>query len=349
MAPVPCSASTCTDTTDASLKISCDTCKLLFHCNCVSVREELSVVLSRASGFFWRCPSCNNNDVNSVRFEKILTFMESMTKYSFVPPKMASDSTIVPENPAITTDNDAMEIGESLVRDPVVPRAKRSRSMTPSILLTVKSRRLDFNTVDPDEVPVLPAQTAAATDIIDDIANVAPKVDLKACVMPKYDKFLYISQFKPDTNAEKIRNFVVEKLKCNPNSISCQKLISSKRDPSLPLSFISFKIGTTKKLAKKILKNDFWPAGLVAKEFEDRSKNANPPRQAANQILKSQQNRKHPDDGHLVRAQANGNRRTHSQHNNQGGRQLNFQPLQGHRQRHQNSSAMTWRVSQKKN
>lgn len=286
--------------------------------------------------------------------------MESMTNNLFVPPNLASIPDTVPDKINDFIDDDAMEIADSLVDGVQVLRSKRSRSMTPNIQKTVKSRRLNLNVVDPDAVAGTSTQAPAAADthnvpnvsadadIMNSIVNGEPKVDLNACVMPKFDKFLYIAQFKPDTNVEKIRNFVVNKLKCDPESILCQKLISSKRDPSLPLSFVSFKIGTTKNLAKKILKKDFWPSGLVAKEFEDRSKNGKLPPQASNRQETSQNSRNQHDNRQMVKPQTHRQRRVKPQvvTNHQGRRWLNPQPQpQRQHQRQHNSTTMAWRVS----
>ena len=271
--------------------------------------------------------------------------MESMTINSFVPPSIASTSNTVPDNNADKIDNDAMETNEIEAVGTKTIGPKRSRSLTPSIPHTVKSRRLDFNVVDQDEVSGQRAVTSADSDIINNIIPAVLKSDLKTCVVPKFDRFIYISQFKPDTSADKIRNFVVEKLNCKTELIFCQKLVSTKRDPSLPLSFVSFKIGTSKHLAKKILKNGFWPAGLIAKEFEDHSKNAKAPRQTQTRIMTTQSNQQ-PQNARPVISRSFNKASQQAMNNHQNGRQRNQQAPVG-QQRRQHNSTMTWRVSQK--
>ena len=294
MSATICAAEKCTASSDSQMKLLCDTCRSTFHCTCVSVKEELSVLLKRNPGFFWRCPSCNTNDVNAIRFEKILTFMENMTtSLSSSPPKTASDLCNL-DNPSSLNDNDAMEVEqpENLAAGPSY--AKRSRSLTPNIGQTVKSRKLNFDVSDPEaaynartiKIATVPNPTVSmsTSDLAADVFVGQSTLDLNACVMPKYDRFIYISQFKPQTSIDKIKDFIVNKLKCKSELITCQKLISSKRDPTLPLSFVSFKVGTTKNVAKKILKDNFWPTGVTAKIFEDRSKNDNSSRPGVSRI-----------------------------------------------------------------
>ena len=342
---VPCSASTCSGSNNAIMSLSCDTCRLSFHCICVSVKEELSVLLSRVPGFFWRCPTCSTTDANTIRFEKILTIMESMKQLVPPPTQMASILTNVPEQ-SNKSDEDAMDVSNIVEGVTTILRTKRSHSTTPSIMQTIKSRRLDFNAADPDETTGENVHNTAPTNILDDIISSEPDTDLNACVMQKYDRYLYISKFKPDTSADKIRDFIVGKLNCSSDSIICQKLISAKRNPDLPLSFVSFKIGTCKKMAKKILKNGFWPAGLTAKAFEDRSKNANPPpRQGVSRLQPAQ-----PQHQRQKQRQSNMmNTVNHPNPNTTQGRgHRNCQaPVPRLRQRHQTTSSMAWRVSQK--
>ena len=287
--------------------------------------------------------------------------MENMTTTN--PLKLASNQPLDK-----LPDDDAMDIGviEQIEIKPV--QAKRSRSLTPSVRHTVKSRRLNFTASDPDEVHSITTQQTDPV-IIDDNSLVDNIVDnltsdgLDNCVLPTFDRYIYISQFKPETSSEKIKNFIVGKLKCKSETISCEKLISAKRDPSLPLSFVSFKIGASKSLAKKILKDGFWPSGLTAKTFEDRSKNANPQRQEAktknfranppqrdNSSMQqyravnnntrmnhptNNNNQQRPRSNNQPRAHSNNQQRTHN--NNQQRPRNNPQPA-GQR-------AMTWRVS----
>ena len=257
-------------------------------------------------------------------------------------------------------DDDAMDVGTSEIRKSV--HTKRSRSLTPNVGHSVKSRKLDFAIPDPEEVlnnvPVLPSNSAipaAATDetsLNDDIIENINPAELGTCILPRFDRFLYISQFKPETSETKIKNFIVEKLKCKPEAISCQKLISAKRNPLLPLSFVSFKVGTSKNLAKKILKKNFWPAGLTAKAFEERSKNANTQRQDVGRMKTAPNNPHHRSDSY-VRSQANNNFVTNLnnpvRNNNRRGqpsaRRNHLHAPVGLQQRQANP-AMTWRVSQ---
>ena len=275
--------------------------------------------------------------------------MESMKKLVLPPAEMVSIQTNVPEN-LTKPDDDAMDVSNIVERNPRVSRPKRSRSMTPSILQTVKSRRLDFNTADPDETTDENAHISDPADILDNIICSEPNTDLNACIMPKYDRYLYVSKFKPDTSTDKIRDFIVGKLKCSPDSVMCQKLISAKRNPNLPLSFVSFKIGTSKKWAKKMLKNDFWPAGLMAKAFEDRSKNANPPqRQDVSRMQTGQPKHQRQDNkrqngcrnhkNSTVNHPVMNTTQCRDHHNSRA-------PVPSLRHRHRNSS-MAWRVSRK--
>ena len=277
--------------------------------------------------------------------------MESMTNIAAAPPQVASIPSALPDNSTAINDDDAMEVTETVSQKAKALHTKRSRSMTPSLLQPIKSRRLDFNAVDPDDMSQSAAQPTITDDITENIVSTEPKADLDAFVMRQYDRFLYVSQFKPDTSSEKIRNFVIGKLKCSAELILCQKLISSKRDSSLPLSFVSFKIGTSKNLAKKILKKDFWPAGLVCKEFEDRSKNDNLAQKNNSRIPKQPINARIQDNRLPLQPQPTYHQqrfnKTLVQPTRINNNHRQQQQVADRRRQHQNNTSMTWRVSRK--
>ena len=266
MAKLACKAVVCLDSTSGSRPIMCDTCRSLFHCSCVSVSEEITLILEQQNGFFWRCNSCILNDVSAARFQKLLTIMENMNlQFSNV----ASNTTVLPDDSSICIDDDAMETQNDATKTPLT--SKRSHSLTSSVVIpVVKKKKLDFNQPDPEAESSSGSAPASSPTV--NAENDKP-FNINECVIRKSDRYFHLSQFRPDTNNDDIRNHIVKKLKCRPDHITCHKLVSSKRDNRRPLTFVSFKIGTTKKLAKQIIEKGVWPKGINIKPFEDHSKN----------------------------------------------------------------------------
>ena len=250
--------------------LSCDTCRSRFHCSCVSVSSELISALSDVRGFFWRCENCFEKDVCAQRFGKLLTIMQNMKNSS-----NASNSLNLPDKYSNNIDDDAME--ESVC---ATPANKRARSLTPNlgkyVMPVVKRTKINFNEPDPDVNLPLNIESAAdpPSQSTSGNSNANHNVfDIDSCVVRQSERYFHLSQFNPATDADKIKSYIVSKLKCDPQEITCHKLVSSKRDSSKPLTFVSFKVGTTKKLAKKIVNKSIWPQGINIKAFEDHSKN----------------------------------------------------------------------------
>ena len=362
MTTVSCNACECQTPGDVTLNLTCDTCRSRFHSICVSVDENLVQTLTNYRGFFWRCNDCYENDVNALRFKKILTIMENMSTSCFVP-TIASNLSVPLDNAAATLDNDAMEVGDITIVPSKTPQTKRARSATPNIGRYVvgdaKKKRLDFNQPDPDAVlpstskamPSLPAPTTV--DRTDEQETATDEFDIGQCIIKKCDRYFHLSQFHPDTKADSIKSYAVKKLNCEPENITCQKLVSVKRDNQRPLTFVSFKIGTTKKLAKKIMDKNIWPKDVTIKQFEDHSKNGKAAPSLKN-VRSRSRSQHHPLQTAVTCQHNHHNQRQRTRLNNPlqqhpmtcDGQQHGFRAPTGQRQRQQ-QTALTWRVSQK--
>ena len=263
-----CDADLCSVQNENGSSLSCDTCRARYHCSCVSVSEELFKALSEVRGFFWRCDNCFEKDVCAQRFGKLLTIMQNMTTSSI----NASNPPNQHDNFINIIDDDVMEASPTMT-----PTNKRSRSLTPNIgkyvVPVVKRTKIDFDEPDPDVKVPHNDESAADYPAGSSSASNDNIFDIDSCVVRQSERYFHLSQFDPSTATENIKSYVVSKLKCDPKLITCHKLVSSKRENRKPLTFVSFKVGTTKKLAKKIINKNIWPQGISIKAFEDHSKN----------------------------------------------------------------------------
>ena len=380
--PTNCDAIPCQTQSDTSRHLSCDTCRSRFHATCVSVTDEFVASIGRYRGFFWRCDACYEKDTNGIRFEKLLTIMENINNVSSSFPSTStstSNQLLLPDNS--TFDDDDMEVLETTIVSSKTPGVKRSRSLTPSIgkyvIPNMKKKKLNLDLPDPDATrsasnfqPIPPVQLTVQPPVQQPVqpsvqppvsvvpTSVSNNVDISNCIVKKCDKYFYLSQFDPKTDTEHIKSFVVNKLNCSPEQVSCSKLVSSKRDVLRPLTFVSFKIGTTKKLAKKIVDKSIWPKGITIKPFEDHSKNGKTVTMPVKDMIRTQKV-KHHNPGR----QPQTTMICHHNHHNQRQPTRPNNPLQQHpmtcdgqqhrsrapagQRRRQQQPALTWRVSQK--
>ena len=270
-------------------QLTCDTCRSRFHCQCVSVSENLVSALSTVRGFFWRCEDCFEKDVCALRFSKILTLMQNLNTTSI---NASTNPTLLDDN-SNNIDEDAMDASDSAPTPLGTPSNKRSRSKTPTlgqvVAPIVKRTKIDFNVPDPEEANSEPVASGSVAPV-----SQGDNFNLDSFVVRQSERYFHLSQFEPSTESDNIKSYIVSKLKCNPQHITCNKLVSSKRDHRRPLTFVSFKIGTTKKLAKKIVNKDIWPKGIQIKAFEDHSKNGFAPPQHTRDRSRSQHRNQHP-------------------------------------------------------
>ena len=284
--------------------------------------------------------------------------MENMSTSCFVP-TIASNLSVPLDNAAATLDNDAMEVGDVTK----TPQTKRARSATPNIGRFVvgeaKKKRLNFNQPDPDSVhpssssamPSLPAATTVNRTV--EQQTTADEFDIGQCIVKKSDRYFHLSQFHPDTEADSIKTYAVKKLNCHPKDLTCQKLVSLKRDNQRPLTFVSFKIGTTKKLAKKIMDKNIWPKDITIKQFEDHSKNVKTV-PTPKKVRSRSRSQHHPLQTSVICQPNHHNQRQRTHLSNPlqqhtmtcNGHQHNFRAPAGQRRRQQ-QPALTWRVSRK--
>lgn len=324
MANFACKANVCLDTTSTSRPIMCDTCRSLFHCSCVSVNEDVTLILEQQNGFFWRCSTCILNDVSAIRFQKILTIMENMNNpFS----NIVSNTSILSDDSFIRIDDDAIEDENDATKTPTASKQKRQRSVTPCVAIPiVKKKKLNFNQPDPEA-----GTSSSSACAVSEPVNPGKSFDIMDSIVRKSDQYFHLSQFRPETSNDDIKTYIINKLKCRPENITCHKLVSSKRDSRRPLTFVSFKVGTTKNLAKSIVKKGVWPKGINIKPFEDHSKNgvmsSIPHRERS-------RSRNHQPGPNMAQQVVN---------NLQGGRRYNPQPQRQRQRQHNNS--MAWRVS----
>ena len=291
MTNIACKAAVCLDSSSTSRPIMCDSCRSLFHCSCVSVSEEITLILEQQNGFFWRCSSCILNDVSAARFQTLLTIVENMNlQFS----NLASNTSILPDDSLIRIDDDAMETQNDAVITPLTTKQKRLRSLTPrNGVQIVKKKKLNFNQPDPETGSSSGTELPSSQPKNVENPDNDKAFDIHECVIRKSDRYFHLSQFRPETNTDDIKAHIIEKLKCRPDHITCHKLVSSNRDSRRPLTFVSFKVGTTKKLAKQIVEKGVWPKGINIKPFEDHSKNGTTSKVPNREKSRSQNHRSH--------------------------------------------------------
>jgi hypothetical protein len=83
-------------------------------------------------------------------------------------------------------------------------------------------------------------------------------------VKPK--KYLHISNFKPTTTCEDIKNHLLSKIQVPVEDIECHELVSKRTDRSL-LNFISFKVGFDPTVFDKAYDGNIWPVECAIKPF----------------------------------------------------------------------------------
>lgn len=80
-------------------------------------------------------------------------------------------------------------------------------------------------------------------------------------------RFLYVSELHPATTAVQMNEYVSSKLNVPSSDVISQILI--KKDKNLEeLEFVSFKIGIKENVIEYALENDFWPTGVVVRDFQ---------------------------------------------------------------------------------
>lgn len=79
---------------------------------------------------------------------------------------------------------------------------------------------------------------------------------------------LYLSRISRNVTVEQVSKLATDRLGCSDLEVT--RLVGKGKDVSR-MSFISFKIGMKKELKTKALARATWPAGLIVREFEDRT------------------------------------------------------------------------------
>lgn len=115
---------------------------------------------------------------------------------------------------------------------------------------------------DNNNITVVP-NTSGLSDPQDIISGTDVNSKLE---MVKPKKYLHVSNFKPTTSCEDIRNHLQQKLCIPADEIECHELVSKAADRSL-LNFISFKVGLDSSMFDKAFDGSIWPLECAIKPF----------------------------------------------------------------------------------
>lgn len=234
-------------------------CSGTYHAECCSVNVDFLLQVINFRQTFWMCKSCTSM-MNDIRLRRSVK-----SAYQAGQASMLGDhkelvkhlkSEIITEVKAELQLNFAKLVNSS-------SHTPKSSSMHSGRRTANAWRRRLFVNQPTRSTSTHSNQPPLATgnDASPSLGNlVAPR---KA---PKF--WLYLSRAARNVTVEQVTTLATSRLGTSNVEVYC--LVAKGRDISR-LSFISFKIGMDQQLKEKALSLSTWPAGLVVREFENRS------------------------------------------------------------------------------
>lgn len=161
------------------------------------------------------------------------------------------------------------------------PASNGSNLLTAMTLLIAKSdvdvaqsrpqhNSIDDTVKDPLERTKMSANSSSFAEVLNNSST--GQIQSQRTVSPSREthKVVYVSNFETSVTEEQIVNYLVRKnVITSAQDVSCKILVSPSVDIST-VSFVSFKITVGSKAFDSIVKSEWWPDGIVAREFVKR-------------------------------------------------------------------------------
>lgn len=135
-----------------------------------------------------------------------------------------------------------------------------------------RPQRYSVNDVvkDPTELMNLSVNSSSFTEVLNNSST--GQVQSQRTVSPNREtnKVVYVSNFETSVTEEQIVNYLIRKnVITSAEDVSCKILVSPSVDIQT-VSFVSFKVTVGSKAFDSIVKSEWWPDGIVAREFVKR-------------------------------------------------------------------------------
>lgn len=97
-------------------------------------------------------------------------------------------------------------------------------------------------------------------------------IPLKVASFPTDEECFYVTPFTPDQSEEEVKKYVIEISNADASLVKVTKLVPRGRSID-DLSFVSFKVTTSKNVSSVVGDPWYWPQGVTVRAFEPNQKN----------------------------------------------------------------------------
>lgn len=260
---------------DSDSLVSCWLCDGLAHLKCAGLTGRVLDNISEGKGLRWCCPKCRSVEIDFAKLfrvtktafseigKELSTLISKFNNYEklFNDYKCVEDSLLLSKKKKpftrSTTKKTVIDLSDSN-NDPPIPIGTALNtpisSQAPEILVT-NATPTSLNAVS-DIVNPIPCQNSNVT------VSLGPP---KGLVVVPPRKTVFISRLSSDTTTNDIQHYIRSKLKIEDFSVYKFNFAKERK-------ISSFKISLNFEIFDQVVDKNFWPSGVVVREFAFRPK-----------------------------------------------------------------------------